>query len=273
MRGAIRLQFYFLIWTWCSALCLGHGEVHEVLRRLDVKLKQNPNSAELYLQRAEFLFKDGNMKAARKDLQKVKNLDPKMFGHLLLSAMIHSSEKHFNAAERELNSYIKYKPHDSQGYLLRCKLMESLGRRLEAETDLKEAIRRHHAPLTLYHQLIRWQLRRSGFTDAMTTYAEAEKKLGEIPALLASKVKTLAKYGKPSEAVLVYAQLRKLNPSLSFMWWYEEGVMWRSSKKGRAQARHSFEEAAAAWMQLPKRSQRLPHLIKKYKEALKHSQK
>ncbi len=269
MNG-IGIKIILLVWACCSSFCYGHGSVHQVIQGLDAKLAQHPDKAELYLQRAEFLLKDGNSRAARKDLEQVARLAPRMEKRLLLSAMVHASEKRFNAAESELGEYIRLRPNDAQGYVVRSQLMEKLGKRKQAEADVKAAIRRHRAPLPLFHKLIQLQLRRKAFADVLKTYDQAEKTLGTVPALLASKATTLAKYGKPAEAAKVYARLRKLNPALGFSWWYEEGMMWRSVKKGQAQAKYAFQQAVATWPRMPKRTRSLYHMKKKYRKALKY---
>ncbi len=249
----------------------GHGELHEVIEKLSLKIEASPLDAGLLLERAEYLRKDGCFRKAVEDVARARKLQPELASCHLVLAKIDRDQKKWGSAKLELDTFMEVYPRDVAALVLRSSVCWQMGLAEEAEGDIRRAIKLHtRAPLSYYKQYVGFLLARDDVETALKVYAGAEKSLGALPVLLAAKARMLRDRGRREEASAVYASLREKNPTLGFNWWREEALMWEG--RDNEKMKQALRGARRSWPLLPTRTRALPHLKLQHQEILEKSE-
>jgi len=268
VKGGFMLSVLILVLT--SHGLYGHGDLHEVIGRLSLKIEASPMDTGLLLQRADYFRKHGDIPRALQDVALVEKLQPELTSRHLVLAAIFSDQQRWARAKEELDKLMVVHPDDVTALVLWSRCCESLGLTEQAEDGIQRAIKHHpRAPLAFYRQYVALLLKRDDIEAALKVYAEAEKSLGPIPVLGESKARMLRDRGRPEEASKVYSMLREQNPTLSFGWWMEEAQMWETLDS--VKMKRALMGAKQSWPHLPARTRALPHMKLKYQKSLKQS--
>jgi tetratricopeptide (TPR) repeat protein len=248
----------------------GHGELHEVIDQLSLKIEASPLDAGLLLERAEYFRKDGCFRKALQDVAQARKLQPELKSCHLVRAKIYRDQKKWEPAKVELDTFMEAYPNDVAALVLRSRGCWKMGLAEQAESDIRRAIKLHaRAPLSYYRQYIEFLLKRDDVETTLKVYADAEKSLGALPVLLAAKARMLRDRGRRDDAAVVYARLRETNPTLSFNWWREEALMWEVCDNEKM--KQALLGARQSWPLLPARTRALPHLKLQHQAILQKS--
>jgi tetratricopeptide (TPR) repeat protein len=262
-------QAILLLFLVTAAPLAGHGDLHEVIGELSMKIEASPMDTGLLLERAEYLRKHRDMPRALQDVALVKKLQPGLTTRHLVLAAILSDQKKWKRAKLELDKFLVVYPDDVTALVLRSRCCGHLGLTEQAEDGIRRAIKLHpRAPLSFYRQYVDFLLKRNDIEAALKVYAGAEKSLGPLPVLGESKARMLRDRGRPDDASAVYSMLRQQNPTLSFGWWMEEAQMWET--RDHVKMKHAMVGAKQAWQHLPARTRALPHMKLKYQKLLEN---
>lgn len=269
-NGSVGRMLSMLILSLTSHGLYGHGELHEVIGKLGLKIEASPRDAGLLLERADYLRKDGCFRKAMQDVARARKLQPELKSCHLVLAKIYGDQKKWGSAKLELDTFMQAYPRDVAALVLRSSVCWQMGLAEQAEGDIRRAIELHsRAPLSYYRQYVGFLLARDDVETALQVYAGAEKSLGALPVLLAAKARMLRDRGRRGDASAVYARLREKNPTLGFSWWREEALMWEGCDKEKM--KQALRGARQSWPLLPSRTRALPHLKTQHQEILEKS--
>ncbi len=114
------------------------GQWQKAITCLDKALAIEP-MAYRYRLKSQILRQLKDDKGAELLLKKALALDPKDYWSSYELAICYTSQKLYKEALVETNRMIKMRPDEPNGYVMRAKLYQKLGRQKEAEQDLKRA--------------------------------------------------------------------------------------------------------------------------------------
>lgn len=114
------------------------GQWQKAITCLDKALAIEPK-AYRYRLKSQILRQLKDDKGAAELLKKALALDPNDYWSACELAICYTSQKLYKEALVETNRMIKLRPDEPNGYVMRAKLYQKLGRQKEAEQDLKRA--------------------------------------------------------------------------------------------------------------------------------------
>lgn len=233
-----------------SAPLMAHGDLHERIAKADAEVAAHPADPARLIQRVELLIEHEEWSRAEADLAKLKRLAPQNQERHLMAAKVAMGQKAWRTAQQSIDVYLKTNAESPDAWLLRSQVLEQLGKFDAAISDARAAIsRQSSAPPAHHMQLIQLLQKHGTREEAAAAYAEARKRLGRLPTLLASQARWLAEKGDRDAAAGVYGELRALTPKLAFSWWAEEAAMWKGHDDAKANI--ARERALQAWSELP----------------------
>ncbi len=137
----------------------------------------------------------------------------------------------------------------------------------DAVADMNQAIKLHSpAPLNYYLHLIRIQEKRGQINQAIAVCENARKSLGDLPNVMMIQARLLGESARLKDASLIYTQIKKKTPSLTFSMCLEESRMW--GKTDPQKALGLLLQAESAWKTFSQSKRERAPMQKLYQELI-----
>ena len=183
-RALCRALFAAIAWVTCAPAA-AHGELHDQIAGMDRQIAAQPQSAALYLRRAELHRIHREWDAAELDYGQVLELEP---GHpelawLRARAWLEAGKS--RQALPELDRYVARFPNHASARLTRARTLVALGRNAQAAADYEVALERLPQPEPDYYLELRNAQQAAGMSPA-TQLGGIEtglRRLGPVPSL------------------------------------------------------------------------------------------
>ncbi|MFN0317553.1 MAG: tetratricopeptide repeat protein [Burkholderiales bacterium] len=117
-----------------------HGDSHERIEALSEQLKQQPESAPLYLRRGQLHRQEGRWDAALKDFERAIELDSELDEAVLMRGLTLLDARSPTAAIAALDSFLARSPSHHVALLTRARAWASLGAGHAAASDFSRVL-------------------------------------------------------------------------------------------------------------------------------------
>lgn len=236
---AKRIALFVAILVAVPSVCAAHPGLHHDIERVSAFLVDEPDCAQLYLQRAYYYRLEGDLFAALSDLHRASQLDPADSAIALETALAFSEVGEFPQAKdqidrfflgggtsargfvtrarlsfqagnsdgaiRDFTSALELKP-DVELYVERGELQERLGRWNDAATGYREGLMKTDGAYVLKAALIRTEIACSQYDEALALIDEEIKKAAAPSEWKLQKAEVLITAGRSPEATEVLRQ-------------------------------------------------------------------
>jgi len=168
-------------------LARAHGPLDEQLAAVTREIWADPDNASLFLRRAELMRLNRAWEGARVNLDRAANLDPTLAEVALFRAALFFDQGDAAAALRSVDRLLSERPDAADGFLVRARANEALGRRSDAALDLRRAIALLKPPRPEHYldlaRLIGDEDRAGGSNEALAVLDDGIARLGPIVSL------------------------------------------------------------------------------------------
>lgn len=117
-----------------------HGDLHRKIQELSQAIVKSPTSARLYLRRGELHRLHRDWRAARTDLDRVRQLSPGFVDLDFHAGRLELHAGRLPQAKRLLDAHLAAHPRHFRGHLCRARLLLKLGQSAEALRDYDVAV-------------------------------------------------------------------------------------------------------------------------------------
>jgi SSS family solute:Na+ symporter len=242
----------------CLALLLAapvlhaHGDVHDQIAALTLRLRAEPRNAELFLKRGELHRVHGDVEAALADFRAAAAIDPTLEAADLCAARALLKGKRPAEAAARIERVLACRPNDPEALLLRARAASALGETERAAALYPLALDASARPEPdLYVEAARALSAGGRESDALATLERGLVRLGAVPALELGALDFEVSLARTDAAL---ARLDRLASSSSRpeTWLLRRAeVLERSGR--RAEARTAYGDALRALEALPAR--------------------
>lgn len=139
MHVALKILTTSALFTWVG-LALAHGPLDEQIANKTREIRQNPNRADLYLERGELHRHHEDWPAAMADYDTAAALDPELHVVDLARGKLMLDAGWYDRALPPLNRFLRRYPDNGDARLTRARVLVQLKRHLEAVLDFDAAI-------------------------------------------------------------------------------------------------------------------------------------
>ncbi len=235
---------------------LAHGDPHDGIEEITLRIQQDPYSAELYLKRGELHRISSHWDLALADFDRVVQMDPYHDtvdfhrGRLLLDA------GQFEPARVALDHFLSTYPNHIRGLIVRGRILRKLGQPREAAQDYTRALSLAPNPTPVLFMERAEALEEAGdMGAAVHSLDEGIQELGPL-IVLESRTIDLEVKRQRYDAALVRIDQVLEGVSRKEKWLTQRGEVLETA--GRAQeARAAYENALKAIESLPSRHRQL----------------
>jgi tetratricopeptide (TPR) repeat protein len=237
------------------ALALAHGDLHDQIANMDRQIAAQPQSAALYLRRAELHRIHREWDAADLDYAKVLALEPKHPEAAWLRARAWLEAGKSAVALPELDRYIAQFPDHASARLTRARALVAAGRNVQAAADYEAALERLPEPEPDYYLEQRNAQQAAGLSPAaqLAGIEKGLRRLGPVPSLEDAALDVEVR-AKQWEAALARLDRQAAMAARKERWHYRRGLV-------LAQADRS-QHAAAAFRASLEAIDRLPPALR-----------
>jgi tetratricopeptide (TPR) repeat protein len=223
-----------------QSLC-AHGTRDVRIQELNQQLKQNPNNAELYLQRGRVWIDSQVWSHALDDTLRAERIQPELHEALYWQGYIHYRTQKFTQAKQCLERYITLAPQSPAGhttlaqvhteqknyalaaqhfdlaiaadsnpqpqrYIERYRVLRLMqpANPARIENGLKEGVARHGEIINLLELLVEWHQHQGQWTEALAWLNRYPEPLRQTPQWWLAKGHLLKHKGDTSEAQKAY---------------------------------------------------------------------
>lgn len=227
-----------LVWSlvlWTPALCNGHPGLHHDIERLTTLIEQQPNRADLYIQRSHYLRLDDHPIEALQDLDRAREIEPGRRDIAVHRGIVLGVLQRDDEALAELAAFLDSGPGSAIAYAERAKLKLRRGERSPAVTDYLSAIALD-PDVELYIECGRLQTELGWLDEAAALYREAISTLGEAEVIVQCLVEVEVRRQEYAEAIaLVDRQLA--NGAAKSVWLRRRAEIWDRAGDSAAAAK------------------------------------
>ena len=163
-----------------------HGDLDLQISAATEAIAKEPNSADLYLRRADLNRLHGDWGAAQRDIDRARELAPDLAVIDLVRGRLFLDVKRFIGAEEALDRFLARTPDHVEGLLIRGRARMGAGKSLEAAADFAKAIECAKEPDPEYYVEEVRALVAAGsdhITDAVAVLDRGMARLGKIVTL------------------------------------------------------------------------------------------
>lgn len=237
-------------WLVPSSRALGHGDVHLRIAELTEEIRQQPESAALYVRRGSLYMLDESWEQALADYDSARQIDPSSPSIDFLRAKVLVELDENERAVALLDAFLTDQPGHADGHLVRARANVALGRIDSGVDDYSRAIGLFGRPApSHYVERARALIDAGRVDEALLGLRQAVADLGPLASLVELAVAEEEKRERYEEALRWADQL---SPTL------RHSPRWRAiagnlaERAGQdASAAHEFREGLAAIEALP----------------------
>jgi tetratricopeptide (TPR) repeat protein len=267
--AALGLAVVAVLAVLVSARASAHGSYHESLDRLDALIAVSPDSADLYIARAELHSNQSDYQRALRDIERAKELVPERHDISLVRGRIHLEAGQPELAEPMLRRFLDGDPTHSVARIARARALVALGRHLEAADEFTLAIAAMPAP-SPEPFLERASAQRAAgpehWAGAVRGLDEGIAQLGAVVTLELTALDLEAELGRIDQALERLDRIAARSARKE-SWWARRGVILERAGR-REEAIASFEEALREIQGLSPRRRRTPAMQRVHRQAL-----
>ena len=168
----------------CSGFA--HGELHEQIEGVTLKIRQKPENAELYLQRGELYRLHEDWALAAADFDRAEKMDPKLSVVWLGRARLFLARNEFKDAEKSVERFLESHPKHSGALEVRAHALFGQKRFTDAAESWRLVMQTAPSPDVEHYFRCAQALSAAGSKhtdDALKTLDEGLGKLGNVPTL------------------------------------------------------------------------------------------
>lgn len=247
----------------CFPLFLfSHGDLHELIQRTSKKIEQSPNNADLYLYRGQLYNQHNALDKAKSDLKKAQQLNPTLFITDLLLAEVFAKDKLPVRALDYANTFLKNKPNNPDGLIVRAGIYRQLKKELAAEQDFKAAFIALKKPTPTHYIAITAAILRADSTnvaEAVSWLDKGQAQFGFDIVLKQKEAELLTKNGQYKEALLAIDTILSRFPRKE-KWLFQKGQICEKSNQPIIAKTH-YAATLKAIQDLPKRLQMTRNML------------
>ena len=120
-----------------------HLGIHEQIEDLSSRIGASPDDPSLYIRRGELRAAHGDLRAALRDFERARSLQPYLAEADLRIARLHLQSGRVAKARRALDRLLEISPDHVEALFTRGQALERLGLHIEAAADFTRAIQHH----------------------------------------------------------------------------------------------------------------------------------
>lgn len=160
-----------------------HGDLHERIEAISLRIQAEPNNADLVFRRAELYREHGAWAEAAADYDRAEALAPEADGVRLGRAQLLQATGEFTAARVQLDRYLAAHPDNAEALATRARVHRQLGDAAHAAEDFAGAIEHGNPPEPDFYLERAQALAASGRIDeALACLDQGSARLGDLPA-------------------------------------------------------------------------------------------
>ncbi|HKC25956.1 MAG TPA: tetratricopeptide repeat protein, partial [Thermoanaerobaculia bacterium] len=242
----------------CLALLLAapvlyaHGDVHDQIAALTLRLRAEPRNAELLLKRGELHRVHGDVEAALADFRAASAIDPSLEAVDLCAARALLEGKRPTEAAARIERVLARRPGDPEALLIRARAAAALGETERAAQLYPRALDVAPRPdPDLYVETARALEAAGKGVDALATLERGLARLGAAPSLELAALELELSLARTDAALARLDRLASSSPRPERWLLRRAEILERGGR--RAEARAAFGEALRAIEALPLR--------------------
>lgn len=259
------MKFYLILIALLilpAASAVAHGPIHESIKRVTKKIKQEPKNASLYIERGQYYQVDENFDLALNDFLTARALDPEIKMIDYHCGKLFAEHKYPATAKRFADRFLGYNQEHVAGLMLRASIYVQLKQDSLAIIDYEKGINNTNTPKPEYFIDISKAFiaaDSTNFKSALQWLEKGEEYLG-FNITLKSYAYDLAMDRKQhAKAVeIVDTVLPKLNRKET--WLYKKGMALESGNNHRI-AKEVYQETISNIRNLPRRFQKTKMML------------
>ena len=236
----------------------GHGDLHERIAELSLRIAASPRDPKLRFDRAELYRQHLEFENALADCRETLTLDPDFFAVYLEEARIRFDMMRFEEALAAGDRFLAKLPTHGEAHLIRARCLSRLGRAAESAAAYDEALRLlpRQTP-EVYIERAREQVRdeKGGLDRALEGLARGLEVLGPAISLELTALE-LEVTGRRHDAALARVDRLMSNQKRTESWWLRRAEICVATGRAGA-AREAFVKGLAAVESLSPRIRKL----------------
>jgi tetratricopeptide (TPR) repeat protein len=237
-------------WVMSVGIGYGHGAYHDVVARLEARIKAGAGEPELRFELACAHQEHGEWELALVELERVERLAPGVHQTAVIQGMALATGRHWAHALAVLDDFLMATPGHAQALRQRGRVMRELGRREEAVRDLNEALKRETRPIgEQVTELCDLLITCGRESEAMVLLQSGRERLGDEPVLLEALLKVAERLERWDEALAAAEGLQQAAPRPE-PWMVKRAELFESAGR-QDEARRSWQALREHLMKLP----------------------
>lgn len=165
-----------------TSIAFPHDELSEQVQAISLKIRKNPQRADLYFQRGEFYRADKHWKEAEQDYLQAKKLAPTMAVADLGLGLLYLSIDNLNESKNALDRFLHLHPENAEARVARGHVFQKLKQPDAAIEDYGKALSLRPDP-EIYIERAKLLAQQNQLEDALVGLNEGIERLGPVVTL------------------------------------------------------------------------------------------